>query len=755
MEMGKPLRVLMVEDSEDDVLLMVRALKQGGYDPVYEQVEDALSMRKALEKGSWDVILCDYQMPQFDGLAAIALLKETGIDIPLIIVSGVIGEEMAVACMRQGAQDYVMKGNLPRLVPAIERELKEAESRSQRKQVEQKLLEEKTYVNSIVQTAQTIVLVLDTTGHIVSFNPYMENISGYTLEEVQGKDWFSTFLPEYEQNKTREVFLRAVNDVQTRGNVNPIVTKDGRERIIEWYDKTLKDEKGNTVGLLSTGQDITERRRVEDEIRRAEENFRKSLYDSPLGMRIVTIEGETIYANRAILDIHGYNNVDELRETTAKKRYAAESYAEHQIRKEKRKRGDYVPSEYTISIVRKDRKIRHLQVFRKEVLWNGERQFQVIYQDITDRKQAEEALRKSQERLREAHRLAYIGVWNWVADTDTVTWSEELYRIAGLDPMLPAPTYAEHPNIYAPESWELLKEAVERAIRTGEPYQLELKLIRPDSTTRWVIAFGGATYDNHGRMEGLYGTVQDITDRKQVEEELKTSRLQLRALAGRLQQIREEEKIMISREIHDEMGGGLTGLKMDLSWLSQQLDKTAASKERIALMNRIHESKKLIDQMINIARRIALDLRPSVLDDLGLVAALEWQLSEFTRRTKIQHELATTVEYVNMEETTAVAVFRIFQEALTNVALHSEATKVAVAFKEGERSLFGDENLILEIRDNGRGITDEEILNPGSLGLLGMKERVLAFGGELSIRGEPGGGTTLILKMPRIKGEPQ
>jgi CheY-like chemotaxis protein len=87
MEMGKPLRVLMVEDSEDDVLLMVRALKQGGYDPVYEQVEDALSMRKALEKGSWDVILCDYQMPQFDGLAAIALLKETGIDIPLIIVS--------------------------------------------------------------------------------------------------------------------------------------------------------------------------------------------------------------------------------------------------------------------------------------------------------------------------------------------------------------------------------------------------------------------------------------------------------------------------------------------------------------------------------------------------------------------------------------------------------------------------------------------------------------------------------------------
>jgi two-component system sensor histidine kinase UhpB len=141
------------------------------------------------------------------------------------------------------------------------------------------------------------------------------------------------------------------------------------------------------------------------------------------------------------------------------------------------------------------------------------------------------------------------------------------------------------------------------------------------------------------------------------------------------------------------------------------------------------------------------------LDDLGLIAALEWQLSEFTSRTEIPHEFATTFEYVNMEEDTAVAVFRIFQEALTNVVRHSRATKVAVVLREGERSLFGDESLVLEIRDNGRGITEEEILNSESLGLLGMKERVLTFGGELSIRGEPGGGTALVLQIPRNQGE--
>jgi signal transduction histidine kinase len=246
---------------------------------------------------------------------------------------------------------------------------------------------------------------------------------------------------------------------------------------------------------------------------------------------------------------------------------------------------------------------------------------------------------------------------------------------------------------------------------------------------------------------------RDITERKQTEEELRTSRLQLRALATRLQTIREEERTMIAREVHDEMGGGLTGLKMDLSWLLRKIGNAYPGEERIALMEKIHTSNVLIDHMIHVVRRISTNLRPSVLDDLGLIAALEWQLSEFTSHTEILHEFVTTFEYFNMEEDTAVAVFRIFQEALTNVARHSRATKVTVFLREGERSLFGDESLVLEIRDNGRGITQEEILNPESLGLFGMKERVLAFGGEISIRGEPGGGSALVLQIPRKQGE--
>jgi signal transduction histidine kinase len=281
----------------------------------------------------------------------------------------------------------------------------------------------------------------------------------------------------------------------------------------------------------------------------------------------------------------------------------------------------------------------------------------------------------------------------------------------------------------------------------------EYRVFNKSGDIRWIRSSSRPNYIN-GNVDGIRGIAIDITEQKQAEEELRVSHLQLRALAKHLQHIREEERLKVAREIHDEMGGGLTGLKMDLVWLSRKIDDADSGEERVALMDKIHTSNVLIDQMIHRVRRISTDLRPSVLDDLGLIAALEWQLSEFTKRTEITHEFTTTCEYVNVKKDTAIAVFRIFQEALTNAARYSDATKVAVVLRESERSLFGEESLVLEIRDNGRGITEEEIMNQDSLGLLGMKERVLAFNGEISICGETGGGTTLILKIPLIQEEP-
>jgi signal transduction histidine kinase len=242
--------------------------------------------------------------------------------------------------------------------------------------------------------------------------------------------------------------------------------------------------------------------------------------------------------------------------------------------------------------------------------------------------------------------------------------------------------------------------------------------------------------------------IVDITDRKRMEEEMKASHRQLRALAVRLQRIREEERILVARELHDEMGGGLTGLKMDFSWLSRNLAGAVPDVARAILTERILTSKASIDGMVQVVRRICTDLRPSCLDDLGLIAALSWQAQEFAKRTGIRCAFSSSLDYCGLEDETATGVFRVFQEALTNVARHSRATEVDVVFRKGGETLGGEECFVLAIRDNGRGITEEEILNPGSLGLLGMKERVLAFRGELAIRGDPAGGTALVLRIP-------
>jgi signal transduction histidine kinase len=271
---------------------------------------------------------------------------------------------------------------------------------------------------------------------------------------------------------------------------------------------------------------------------------------------------------------------------------------------------------------------------------------------------------------------------------------------------------------------------------------------------------------------------RDIMERVAAEKELRVSREQLRSLARRLENIREEERILISREIHDVMGGGLTGLKMDLARLFKNIVKAGSDKEREAIKAQIAALDDMADQMISVTRRISSDLRPPVLDDFGLIPAMEWQLSEFTARTGILHKFKTTFVNVIFKNEQAVAMFRIFQEALTNVVRHSGATEIEVVMreeernlfmnrsfvleisddgrgiKEDERDLFMNRNVVLEISDNGRGITEDEILNSKSLGLLGMKERALAFGGELSISGKPGKGTVISIKMPgNLKGE--
>jgi signal transduction histidine kinase len=228
---------------------------------------------------------------------------------------------------------------------------------------------------------------------------------------------------------------------------------------------------------------------------------------------------------------------------------------------------------------------------------------------------------------------------------------------------------------------------------------------------------------------------EELAERKRAEEEIRTSHEQLRQLAANIEAAREEERTAVAREIHDELGQALTGLRIDLSWLESKL-----SQEEIR--TKIEEMKESTDSMLKVAKKISAQLRPAVLDHLGLVAAVEWQTREFQKRTGIRSTFTSNVDDVSLDENRTTAVYRIYLEALTNVARHASASELGVNLKQEDNALN------LKVSDNGRGITDGEILSTRSIGLLGMKERASLLGGKVDVRGSPGTGTMLTLTMP-------
>lgn len=227
------------------------------------------------------------------------------------------------------------------------------------------------------------------------------------------------------------------------------------------------------------------------------------------------------------------------------------------------------------------------------------------------------------------------------------------------------------------------------------------------------------------------------------EKRLRESHEQLRSLSVHLQHVREEERIRIAREVHDELGQALTGLKLQLTWLAGRLPK-----ELKALDAQAHAMTERIDQTIQAVRRIATELRPGLLDTAGLQAALEWQAHKFQEQTGIRCRVKTTLQETLRDQELNTAFFRIFQETLTNIIRHANASRVDVRFHESAGQL------ILEVKDNGRGISEAEIHNTKSIGLLGMRERAALLGGEVRWRGEPGKGTTVTVRIPRPPSKP-
>ncbi len=362
----------------------------------------------------------------------------------------------------------------------------------------------------------------------------------------------------------------------------------------------------------------------------------------------------------------------------------------------------------------------------------------MVIRDITERKRAEEDLRLQSTIVRTmAEGVCLVRAGDAVIVYANPRFEEMFgYGPGEMNGMLVERVNAETGGRSAGDAARAIIAQLERS---GEA-AYEILNIRKDGTTFWCRAHTTAL--DHPELGRLWVAVhEDITERKRTEEELKASRDELWSLSARLERAREEEKANIAREIHDELGQKLTGLIMDLSMLERKIpDSSKPLKERAAAM--IREA----DGLVKTVRRIATGLRPGILDDMGLVAAIEWQVEEFAARTGIPSACDCRGFSEEIDPARAIGVFRILQEALTNVARHARARNVRVEFREESGQV------VLCVEDDGRGISPAEASGVGTLGLAGMRERARLLGGGIRFGGSPGKGTSVELRFPREAG---
>jgi two-component system, NarL family, sensor histidine kinase UhpB len=384
--------------------------------------------------------------------------------------------------------------------------------------------------------------------------------------------------------------------------------------------------------------------------------------------------------------------------------------------------------------------------------------------DISDYKKTEEALHTSRIQISEAMDLARIVYWQLDPATEVFIFNDPFYAFYG--------TSAEREGGYImsreeygkrfvhPDDMDLYNQAKDKRILYGDREffnDVEHRIIRRDGQVRHVLARIRAIMDARGRTIRCYGANQDISDRKlaeaQLEQErflkeiqlrkekaLEQSREELRHLSEHLQRVRERERTRIAREVHDELGQFLTALKIDLTFLGQGL-----LPEQSTILDQIRTMELRINSAVHKVREICSELRPSILDDFGLSAAIEWHAEDYQKKTGIQFFMKLDPHIPIIEKRLASVLFRIFQEAVTNVIRHAEASKVRLSLKQENNKL------VLKVSDNGKGISKNNISSPSSLGIIGIRERVRFWNGELQFKSSKNKGTTITVSIPHFR----
>jgi PAS domain S-box-containing protein len=363
-----------------------------------------------------------------------------------------------------------------------------------------------------------------------------------------------------------------------------------------------------------------------------------------------------------------------------------------------------------------------------------------IAEDITESKLLDEALRQREFDLAEAQRVARLGNWNFDATSGAVQWSEELYRIFDIEKTAFAGAYATFLSRVHPDDRARVLRANAEARSSGKPFEVEYRIKTRGGQLKHIREVGYVRKDARGDISGLFGTAQDITEHKFAENALRDSGVQLHALSRRLVTLQEFERRELARELHDRVGQNLTALNINLTILRTTLPSQAS----VELRDRLADSETLIELTTEAIRHVLTELRPPMLDDQGLLPALDWYAREISARTGVAVAVRNLESAERPTPEVEIALFRIAQEALNNVVKHAQASRVEIAFGR-----FGSE-YVMSVQDDGVGFdaTEEREAQHAGLGIVTMRERSQAIGGGFEVQTLPGSGTRLTVRVP-------
>jgi PAS domain S-box-containing protein len=597
-------------------------------------------------------------------------------------------------------------------------------------QAEEELRGERDFAQSLIDTSQVIVLVLDQMGQIVHFNSYMEELSGYHLEEVQGKDWFTTFLPSEDHGMIRKLFSRAISDIQTCGNVNPIVTKDGKKREIEWYDKPLKDDVGNITGLLAIGLDITEREQAEKTLRAEREKFQLLSESAPFGMMMLDNKDDITYINPQFNKLVGFDlsDIPNGREWM-RRAYPDPEYRGGVIATWIKDFKDAGPGATRSRIFKVNCKDGTEKIIRFNTVQLENEEHLVTCEDVTERERMEIMLRESEERLNLAIDGANLGIWDWNVQTGDVMRNDRFAEMLGYSPEEFERTFAQWEHLVHPEDLSDAKNHLQDHLNGNSPYyEIEYRARCKDGKWAWIYSKGKVMVrDEDGNPVRITGIQQDITEIRHYKDALKETNKKLNLLNS------------VTR--HD-ISNRIMAANGFVYILNKELSLSPKEQEYI---ERIKDALGSVIEQIEFTRDY---------QDMG-VKPLEWQNME-----KVIRKAASTSPIENIELQVKLGKLKVYADPLLekvfsnlfeNSVRHGEkVNEIKVSFHERK------ENGIIVVEDNGVGIPkDWKIkifdrkfgMNTG-YGLFLAKEILDITGIVINEDGEEGKGARFKIEIP-------